>query len=256
MKKKYIFILVLVLLSNLFAQDLVTDRPDQTESSSTVPKNSLQIESGILLGEVEDNSIINKQFLFPSTLFRYGLTSGLEIRVVNQFEKSEIESIGNEIDINKNKISTSGFSDLEVGAKVQLFQREDVNAEVAFLSHLVIPTGSSNFSNEKLASINKLCVSHTLSETVDLGYNIGYDYFSKENSAYTYSLATAVSVNNEVGLYIETYGEIVNKNHISNFDGGVTYLLKRNLQFDFSFGTGINHQMNYVAFGVSWNSSL
>ena len=36
------------------AQTIITDRPDQTESSSTVEQGSLQIESGILLGSTED----------------------------------------------------------------------------------------------------------------------------------------------------------------------------------------------------------
>jgi len=248
-KQLYTFILFLTLSLNIIAQDLVTDRPDQTESSSTVLANSLQIESGILIGETEENSIINKQILFPSTLFRYGLTSGFEIRILNQFENSEIV-------INDRKIISSGFSDLEVGAKVQIFQSNDVNAEVAFLSHLVIPTGSSNFSNEKYGSINKLSISHVLSKSIDVGYNLGYDYFSRENSAITYSLATAFAIYEQVGVYLETYGELDDKKHISKFDCGLTYLLKRNLQFDFSFGTGINTKMNYIAIGISWNSKL
>ena len=49
MFNKYFFLLLLI--SNLTqAQETIqTDRPDQTEASSTVSKGSLQIESGILL---------------------------------------------------------------------------------------------------------------------------------------------------------------------------------------------------------------
>ena len=45
------------------AQSIVTDRPDQTESSSTVPGGSLQIEAGFLLGYTEDESESNRQIL-------------------------------------------------------------------------------------------------------------------------------------------------------------------------------------------------
>jgi hypothetical protein len=33
--------------------ELITDRPDQTESSSTVPRNTLQIETGFIFGEFQ-----------------------------------------------------------------------------------------------------------------------------------------------------------------------------------------------------------
>jgi hypothetical protein len=40
--------LLSVFISQLSAQELVTDRPDQTESAVTVPLNSLQIETGFV----------------------------------------------------------------------------------------------------------------------------------------------------------------------------------------------------------------
>mgnify|MGYP000896094830 CR=1 FL=1 len=45
------------------------------------------------------------------------------------------------------------------------------------------------------------------------------------------------------------------KTHVSSVDAGVTYLIKKNLQLEFSFGTGINHTMNYMAIGCSINIS-
>ena len=49
------------------------------------------------------------------------------------------------------------------------------------------------------------------------------------------------------------FGEISNlKEFVLNFDTGFTYLANENLQFDFSFGTGLNHRMNYLSIGFSW----
>jgi biopolymer transport protein ExbD len=42
------------------------------------------------------------------------------------------------------------------------------------------------------------------------------------------------------------------KEFVLNFDTGFTYLANENLQFDFSFGTGLNHRMNYLSIGFSW----
>ena len=55
----------------------------------------------------------------------------------------------------------------------------------------------------------------------------------------------------KVGIYVEGYGEKGYQDlYILNADAGITYLLKENIQLDFSFGSG--EYMNYFATGVSW----
>jgi hypothetical protein len=39
---------------------------------------------------------------------------------------------------------------------------------------------------------------------------------------------------------------------VLNFDAGLTYLVKDNVQLDFSFGTGLTHKMNYISLGCCW----
>ena len=67
----------------IIAQTIITDRPDQTESSSTIEAGSIQIETGVLLEETSSSS--QKSLYAPSTLFRIGLTDKIEFRIVNQF---------------------------------------------------------------------------------------------------------------------------------------------------------------------------
>ena len=45
--KKCLLVSWMLIASPLSAQQIITDRPDQTESASTVPRGSLQIEGGI-----------------------------------------------------------------------------------------------------------------------------------------------------------------------------------------------------------------
>lgn len=238
---------MLIVSTSIGAQSIVTDRPDQTESSSTVPKGSLQIEIGAVIGFSKAGGISEQQILAPSTLFRYGITDGIEIRVLNQFES------------NKNKTTSekgSGMSDFEIGTKFQILQKENVNTEIAFLSHLIIPIGAKDVSNDKFGTINKLSISHVLSETVGLGYNVGYDYFGYGSGNFTYSLAVAIGLTPKLGIYLEPYGGIIEfENHESNFDAGVTYLINDNFQLDVSYGTGISHNMNYISAGMSINIS-
>ncbi len=241
------FLFSILFVGFVYSQEIVTDRPDQTESSSTVPKNNFQIESGVSV-EIDENDdkVINTAI--PSTLFRLGVLDWLELRLVSQFE---INSTRN-LDITSRKL---GISDLELGFKVQCFQKEEVNFEMAFLSHLLIPSGSLEFTNEKVGVINKLSIAHELGNKFGVGYNLGYDYLGRDKGSFTNSLALGYSVTDKLGIYIEPYGEWENfENYIANFDAGMTYLLKPNLQLDFSFGTGLNHDMNYVALGFSWST--
>ena len=244
-----LLLLVLLLLSSVnYGQELITDRPDQTESSSTVPKRSLQIESGLLVGFAEGEDISLREILAPTTLFRYGITKGFEIRVVNQFISIKNKNTGEEF---------AGIGDLEVGAKIQIFQKEGVNTEIAFLTHVLLPTGTDEVSIGNYGTINKLSISHEITDNIGIGYNVGYNYFGIENGFFTYSLVFGFGFTEKAAFYLETYGNVgILDEYLANFDTGFTYLLKPNFQLDFSFGTGINYTMNYISAGFSWNIGM
>ena len=246
MRKTYTLLFIMIALSlGLKAQKIVTDRPDQTESSSTVPLKSLQIESGVLVGNYENGLI--KQVLIPSTLLRYGLTKNIELRFVQQFENLKNDAISQD---------DFGISDLEIGAKIQLLKKEDINTEIAFLSHLIMPTGSNGLTNDKFGTVNKLAISHELNDKLGLGYNVGYDNMGEGNGDLTYSVALGIGLGEKFGTYIELYGEHAEfSDWGSNLDSGLTYLIKDNLQLDVSFGLGLNHEMHYFSLGCSWNIS-
>jgi len=227
------------------AQKIVTDRPDQTESSLTVPLKSLQIESGILI--INEESGLIKKILIPTSLFRYGLTDRLELRLVQQFENLENDATSQ---------TNFGISDLVIGAKIQLLKKENINIQIAFLSHLILPTGSNELTNDEFGTVNKLAISHTISDHIGLGYNIGYDNFGEGKGDFSYSLSSGLSLTNKVGTYVEFYGTYTKFSHWgTNFDSGLTYLVKDNLQLDISFGLGLNCEMHYFSLGCSWNIS-
>tara|TARA_R110002072_G_scaffold192413_3_gene349465 strand:+ start:9505 stop:10248 length:744 start_codon:yes stop_codon:yes gene_type:complete len=242
--RKFAFFLVLFFCyKTLNAQEIITDRPDQTESSSTVPKNSLQIESGANFVFSEENGMSNQSIVAPSTLFRVGVFKWAELRILNQFESNRFG----------NNPSIKGLSDVEIGTKIQLLKRKSINTEIAFLSHIILPTGSRNITNYDFGTINKLSISHSLNENLDLGYNIGYNSSSGYIGDFTYSLALGIGLTDKVSMYIEPYGEWINFQFLqANIDAGFTYLLQENLQLDFSFGLGLNYNMNYISAGISW----
>ncbi len=245
MYKIVLFLAAFFISESISTQQMVTDRPDQTESASTVLKGSLQIESGGYIEFREDDLETINQVILPTTLFRYGLFEGVEIRVLNQIggakSTSEVKS-------------RTGIYDIEIGSKIQIFQNKNTHTQIAFLSHLSVPTGSPEITKNKIGTINKLSVSHLLSEKIGIGYNLGFNYFGTGNGDLTYSISMASAINAKAGIYLELFGELTAFNqHVSNFDAGFTYLITDNFQLDFSFGTGLNNGMNYIAFGLSWN---
>jgi hypothetical protein len=157
----------------------------------------------------------------------------------------------------KNKetsVDNFGLSDLEFGAKIQILKNPAINAEIAFISHLVLPTGAISVTNGHVGTLNKLAISHSITDFLDLGYNVGYNYFSTETGYLTYSAALGLGLTERIGAYFETYGEVVEFNDwISNFDSGITFLIRDNMQLDISFGLGLNQKMNYFAVGFSMN---
>lgn len=243
---KIIFLTISILISySISAQKIITDRPDQTESSSTIPKGSFQIESGLFLGFTENSTFLERQILAPTTLFRFGLTDRIEIRIVTQFEGVKNKSTAEII---------KGIDDLELGTKIQIFQKENSNSEIAFLSHLIIPAGSKALTNDKFGSVNKFAFSHGLNKNIGVGYNLGYNYFGSGKGDLTYSFVLAIGISKNAGIYFEPFGEIAEfKNHFANFNSGFTYLIKNNFQIDVSVGTGINHSMKFISTGFSWN---
>jgi Putative MetA-pathway of phenol degradation len=242
---KLLTILILLSTSTIVrSQTIETDRPDQTEASSCMEKGKLQVESGVLLEFTEGNGEQARNLLLPTKLIRLGLSDYFELRLLNQYQNLHF----------KGK-TFQGIADLEIGTKIQLYQRENANFEMALLTHLRLPTGSLLLRNTRYATLNKLCLSHNLSETLSIGYNLGYNYEGLGKGDGSYTLALNYGISEKVGTYIETYGFAYDfETFESNFDAGFTYLIQDNLQFDFSYGTGLTDRMNYLSFGLSWKS--
>jgi len=237
-----------VLFTNLcISQQIITDRPDQTEASSTVPKGSLQMEMGFQVTFSEDFYSF-RDIAAPNMLLRYGLTSGIELRAISEVVNSRKTRFGISETI-------SGMADLALGAKIQLVKTEEKNTEIALLSHVILPSGTNIISDNSYGFENRFSISHNLGENSSVGYNLGYNNPGYGSGSAIYTIALGTAVGKKAGVYIEPFGEYFLDSEFleASFDAGFTYLLQDNMQIDFSFGTGLSHSMNYMAVGFSWN---
>ena len=230
-------VLLILLISSVINGQIITDRPDQTEASIVLPKNILQIESGF---SVDQTNTFNN-------LFRFGLSESVEIRLnTNYIFMDSKEGVN---------IPSPKFGDIELGTKIQLFSSEKHTTTVAFLSHISIPTASKYYTNDGWGTLNRILISHDLSQTLSIGYNLGYNKVYGAPGTFIYTLALAKSIGSW-GVYAELFGENSKKESPNSYDLGLTYILKENIQFDVSLGKGFNNKMDYFALGVSWNYDL
>jgi len=230
-------VLLTLLISSIINGQIITDRPDQTEASIVLPKNILQIESGF---SVDQTNTFNN-------LFRFGLSESVEIRLnTNYIFMDSKEGVN---------IPSPKFGDIELGTKIQLFSSEKHTTTVAFLSHISIPTASKYYTNDGWGTLNRILISHDLSQTLSIGYNLGYNKVYGAPDTFIYTLALAKSIR-FWGVYAELFGENSKKESPNSYDLGLTYLIKENIQFDVSLGKGFNNKMDYFALGVSWNYDL
>jgi hypothetical protein len=121
--------------------EIVTDRPDVTEASTVVPKDSLQIENGFTQTSDHGTGTLD----LSESLVRYGLSDRTELRfdVPNLFFR---DAGGQPV---------SGLSDLSFGIKQQLGPLPG-NFDVAVIAALSFPTGVKNESSHGFDPFIKL----------------------------------------------------------------------------------------------------
>ncbi len=233
--------------------DLVTDRPDQTESSLNVPVGSLQIESGATYTDEDEDGQHTRVFEAPSTLLRFGLSERIELRL--GIKGWLWDDVSNKDD----------FGDSDVGMKFYLCAESNWHPEIALLTSLTVPTGGKGFSTERADPSFRFLFGHSLSDRFSIGYNLGAIWETDEDdngerdslAVFQYTAAVGFAVNERLGSFVELFGDVPVNAHgtpANSFDAGVTYLLRDNLQFDLSGGVGLSDAADdwFVGFGVSY----
>ena len=244
--KLEILCFLLIVSSPIYSQKhepIEADRPDQTETPAIVPEGMIQVESGFTYQKNDSNSFT---FHLPSTLWKYGIKDNLELRIITEFVHEQIQDE-----------SSNGFTPLFVGFKLKLLDENGIVPKTSIIAHIGLPKmASSNYKTEYLLPEFRFTMQHSLSEDLNLGYNLGleWDGFSKE-PVFVYTLSTGYSITQKLGCYIETFGFLSqNAKSNQNLDGGITYLLNNNFMIDLSSSIGITElaPIYYWSFGISF----
>ncbi len=260
---RIIFLLIIIVLPfHVFAQEeepvINTDRPGFSDASRTVPKGYFQIENGFLFQTENTGGLGKRQLInFNSSLLKYGIIDGLEIRL-NQsilaerlFENNEPTELGWQ----------NGLAPLVLGVKFNLFEEKGLLPEMAFVTDYTFAKNEGYFQNSNGALRFNLIALHHLNPDWIFTYNIGLtSTLGTNNPTFTYTIKTAYSLNN-ITPYLEVYGFRSRINIPFNYiNGGVSYLLNNALQLDFHagidivelFDENILYDQSFISLGLSY----
>ncbi|MBT4868370.1 MAG: transporter [Planctomycetaceae bacterium] len=235
---------------------LVTDRPDFTEASSTVGRGVSQLEFGYTYTYNADDGTTDRSQSLGEPLLRYGVFSNwLELRLA-------LFPVDQRVTMAGRSNSTAGTEDLYLGAKIALTPQECFLPEMALIPQMTIPTGSNAFSDgEVLPGVNWIYAweindfistagSTQINRRVDEGTGRAYSELAQ-------SWTIAYSLSDNLGAYTEWFVLAPNSADTDQtqhyFNGGFTYLINNDVQFDIRYGKGLNHAADdyFVGTGLS-----
>ena len=237
-----IIFLIFGILSISSAQDLVTDRPDFTESAFVVSPKIIQLEGGV---EFEDFNSVST-FSYPSILARIGIGYNLEVRL--GFSGWLNERIGSN--------SNTFLNDIILETKYQITS-SSAKVPMALMLVSTLPTGDEQVSVDATQVGVKFACSYNLNDRMGLGANLGAilaDGGSDREIMSLASVALGIEINDKLGTFIELLAEVPDSEPWQPvFDGGVTYLLTPVAQLDLYLGKGLNNYSADLIIGAGFS---
>ena len=223
--------------------ELVTDRPDFTESAVVVPMYSLQIENGFTFQRLPGGVNV---YNLPETLLRYGVGPRTELRF----------ALPNYINASGGGSSSSGLGSSQIGIKQQFLPRDSA-VGFAIIPFVDLPDGTGAFSSHRMDPGVLATVSYDLSDLWSVATQATIAFPSGpggRNRTVSPTLVFGYGVDERWGLFLEWAGDFPEHGGGAHLiHNGATYLLGPNEQLDFHYGFGLNgNSPDYlIGFGYS-----
>jgi len=222
--------------------EIVTDRPDITESGIVVPRGSLQLENGLTWTEDRGHTTLD----LSETLVRFGIYDRTELRIVvpNYFESLT------------GPPSESGLGDVALGMKQQLgllLGGFDLSVIVA----LSIPTGADRISSHGYDPFIKFPWSKDLSNDWSIGGMqsvLWFTHDSRRSPTWEATFYVEKQLTKPWDVFAEYVGDYPKRGgpiQIVHF--GTAFKVTPLHQVDFHFGFGLSHAAPARFIGVGYS---
>jgi hypothetical protein len=222
--------------------EIVTDRPDITESAIVVPKGSLQVENGLTWASDHGRTA----FDLSETLVRFGVSQRTELRIVVPNYLEALTGLG----------SASGFGDVAVGMKQQLGPLPG-EFDLSVIVAVSLPTGADRLSSHGYDPFVKLPWSRDLQQGWSIGGMESLFWFTEDrrrNLTKESTFYIEKQITKPWDAFAEYGGDFAQRGgskEVAHF--GTAYKLTPKNQIDFHFGFGLSHATPSRFFAVGYS---
>jgi len=236
-----------------YYETLNTDRPGQAFTPYAMGKGAFQAETGLVyLGSKDSNPDIRNNSLGLTGFFKHGLSETFELNygftVLNQAIRTDT-----------NDQTDTGVQGINLGGRFNIKSGDGNKPSYGFLISLFFNNfAHSAFRTEHLAPLFLFLYKQSFSDVVSLSGNLGMSWNGDTPDPQTnYVINFGFNISGKLSAFVENYGWIRNEQLVSHFDGGISYLINNNLQFDISGGYGKNNGISdfFAATGISIRSA-
>ncbi len=225
-------------------EPLESDRPDFTETSSTVGRHRLQIESGYTYTQAVAGDPAHNAHDLPELLVRYGLAERLELRIAWDegivFDRYSDRHSGH-------VLTQSGSTDVDFGFKYAISKQDKWRPQTGLIVSVSAPVGAPFLSSGQVDPRIDYLYGWEFSKKLSLNCSTGNrwtaesgDRFSQffQSASLEYELTEKLHVYNE--WYVLLYRDSSDNRPQHYYDGGFTYLVTPNFQLDWRAGVGLS----------------
>ena len=247
MTKLWWLLCALLLPARGFAQeaDLVTDRPDFTESASVPGHGRVQVEGGWTVEEGGGH----RAHSLGEVLVRIGVGERFEGRI----------EPGSWVSVDDAGEQTSGIDDAGLGFKVLLLEATPPTIPAAaLLVSSSVPTGDDEIGESGWQPETRLALGWDLSEVWSLGANAGWGRPQDGGERFDQALGSVAlgrSLNSRLGVFAEIYGfapAAPGGDDAAHADGGFTFAIGPEVQLDVRAGVGLTDAAADWLFGLGF----
>ncbi len=216
------------------------DRPGIADGSTVIYPSRFEIETGIQV-EYRSNGAEHDRTLFIPSLLRFGINQHWEVRI-----EGNAYTWFSSHDPIQGSTHLEGAAPVSIGAKYHLVDSAGIRQpSIGAILRIFPASGSGSFRTMHVTGDFRLVADWDVAEKWSLNPNLGVGVYEGDaNRLYTAGLfAMTLNYNPSkiLNFFLDTGVQSPETQHGRTsviFDTGVAYLITRDIQLDFSVGTG------------------
>jgi hypothetical protein len=225
-------------------REMVTDRPDTTESPYSVPPGHFQLEMSFFdysrdLSPDPQDSVRNQTWSFSQMNCKLGLLHDMDLQIVFDTytqQRSTTDEVTNKL---------SGFGDVTLRLKMNMWGNDEGTTALALMPYVKIPS-NTRLSNKEWEYGLIIPFAVAVNDRVGLGFMGQMDLVSDPNTGgydfeWMQTATMGIGLTEKLGMYVEMVcvaGPSTDCRVL--LDGGLTFSVTDDLVFDAGLRIGMN----------------